>query len=434
MSPNENPQEEVAKNGLDHAWDWFALHAGQRMQSFNFFLLATAFLVAAYGAVIEKHPHVAVGVALLGAWLAFWFNRLDVRSNQLVRAGEAALRPLEKNLADKTSIRELAIVAAVDSKARGSFSYSVVINVVQWTLLVAFLAGAGYAAHIAWGGVAIRSGVDVAIVTVIQEEYDAVLQHLDTHRHDPGSRARPNLYAWEVGEVAPRDSGGPFRVVVALAGHAGNLPGAEATRETVERWNPRYVLLVGIAGGFAKEGLGKGDVVVSSLILGYEYGTLAKKFLPRDDFVFQVDGPLLRSAQALAAQDSKWMKDVKPEPPELSVSPKVVVGPVASGEKVVDDATGTFFLEVLVRWPRVVAVEMEGAGAVTAVEAVRNKGGGVGFLMIRGISDMPLTDSHRVRGKSSQKEERDRWKRYAADVAAVFAIRLIRHGWPVRPS
>jgi len=26
---------------LKHAWDWFALHASQRMQTFNFLLVAT---------------------------------------------------------------------------------------------------------------------------------------------------------------------------------------------------------------------------------------------------------------------------------------------------------------------------------------------------------------------------------------------------------
>jgi hypothetical protein len=40
----------TGKVALDHAWNWFNLHAGQRMQTFNFFLIATAFLIAAYRA------------------------------------------------------------------------------------------------------------------------------------------------------------------------------------------------------------------------------------------------------------------------------------------------------------------------------------------------------------------------------------------------
>ena len=39
--------DEIAKQAREHAWNWFALHATQRMQAFNFFVVATAFLIAA---------------------------------------------------------------------------------------------------------------------------------------------------------------------------------------------------------------------------------------------------------------------------------------------------------------------------------------------------------------------------------------------------
>ena len=78
--------DRVRKQGRDYAWNWFALHAAQRMQTFNFFLVATAFLIAGYASLLEKHRGAAFGVALLGAWLTFWFHRLDTRSRQLVKA------------------------------------------------------------------------------------------------------------------------------------------------------------------------------------------------------------------------------------------------------------------------------------------------------------------------------------------------------------
>ncbi len=82
---------EIAKQAREHAWNWFALHATQRMQAFNFFVVATAFLIAAYASILEKHPAAAAVLALVGAWLTFWFNRLDARSYQLVEAAEDAL-------------------------------------------------------------------------------------------------------------------------------------------------------------------------------------------------------------------------------------------------------------------------------------------------------------------------------------------------------
>lgn len=137
--------DEPSRAAFEHGWDWFSLHAAQRMQAFNFFLVATAFIVAAYGTVLEKHPAVAVGMSLLGAWIAFWFNRLERRSKQLVKAGEAVLMPVEETLAALTGIPAVAIIAAVETKPRGVSSYAKVISAIQWTVLFGFLAGAAYA-------------------------------------------------------------------------------------------------------------------------------------------------------------------------------------------------------------------------------------------------------------------------------------------------
>jgi hypothetical protein len=50
---------EIAKQAREHAWNWFALHATQRMQAFNFFVVATAFLIAAYASLLDKEPAAA---------------------------------------------------------------------------------------------------------------------------------------------------------------------------------------------------------------------------------------------------------------------------------------------------------------------------------------------------------------------------------------
>jgi hypothetical protein len=144
-SPDPN---DIAKQARDHAWDWFALHAAQRMQTLNFFLVATAFLIAGYAALLEKHRAAAVCVSLLGAWLAFWFNRLDNRSRQLVKASERALAALEAKLADATGISDLKIVEAVEKPELGTSSYRRVIKMIQWTIFVVFVLGACYAVSV----------------------------------------------------------------------------------------------------------------------------------------------------------------------------------------------------------------------------------------------------------------------------------------------
>jgi hypothetical protein len=116
-----------------------------RMQTFNFFLVATAFLIAAYAALLEKHRFAACVVAVLGSWLAFWFNRLDCRNRQLVKVGEDALAPCEARLADLAAIANLKIVEAVEQSCPGASSYRRVISVIQWTIFAVFIAGALYA-------------------------------------------------------------------------------------------------------------------------------------------------------------------------------------------------------------------------------------------------------------------------------------------------
>jgi hypothetical protein len=137
--------DEIAKQAREHAWNWFALHATQRMQAFNFFVVATAFLIAADASILEKHPVAAAVLAAVGAWLTLWFNRLDARSCQLVEAGEDALKVSQARLAGLADNPHLKILDAVDKPRPRASSYRLVINVIQGTIFALFLFGAAFA-------------------------------------------------------------------------------------------------------------------------------------------------------------------------------------------------------------------------------------------------------------------------------------------------
>jgi hypothetical protein len=147
LSPDTNEVEEQAR---EHAWNWFALHGAQRMQAFNFFFVATAFLIAAYASVLEKYPMAAIAIAGVGAWLTFWFNLLDARNKQLVKAGEEALKISQARLATLADNPRLKILDAVEHRNKWLkwTSYGRVITVIQVTVLVLFLAGIGYAVRL----------------------------------------------------------------------------------------------------------------------------------------------------------------------------------------------------------------------------------------------------------------------------------------------
>jgi nucleoside phosphorylase len=272
--------------------------------------------------------------------------------------------------------------------------------------------------------------VDLAIITILPEEYSSVLACLSNRRAAPGSASEPNVYGWELGEVQAAGHAVPYTVVVALAGDPTNAIGALVTKKTVEIFLPRYVALVGVAGGLPTEAQTRGDVMISSVIHAYEYGKIDESgFRPRSNFTYRVDRGLVMAALALDAGGPEWRVGITPGP-DPAHRPRLRAGEMASGDKVVDDATGVFFQAVLNYWPKLLGVEMEGAGAAAAIEAAHAEGRQVGFVMIRGVSDMPISGAEPQSGGTA---ERDRWKPYAAGVAARFVCELLRNRWPVPP-
>jgi nucleoside phosphorylase len=276
--------------------------------------------------------------------------------------------------------------------------------------------------------------VDIAFVTVLPQEYKAVLRLLKDPRSAPLSEDQPNDWAWHLGEIES-PTYGRYRAVLAFAGQAGTTNAVNVTRDTVERWRPRYILLVGIAGGMPVDGLEKGDIVVSKLIWEYEYGKIDSGFEPRLDLMYPCDGRLVRSAEILPTLQPEWSSIVRqPCPSGAAHQPKVRVGIVGSGNKVIDHLGDRFFKQVRAKVPGLKAVEMEGAGAAAAVLAMRGRYGGE-FVMIRGVSDMPPSRSAaKIKGAASaQTVERDAWKAFASDAAASFAVQLVSLAWPTPP-
>src|SRR5260370_29703909 len=127
-----------------YAWNWFALHAGQRLQLVNFWWVAIAFFATAFVQAISAHLiAVAVGVSLAGAIASFGFIRLDNRTRQLIQTGEAALRHLEASRSDEylelVKISQQAQTSRLDS-------YRLIIQGMQLLVAVLFVLGTAYTA------------------------------------------------------------------------------------------------------------------------------------------------------------------------------------------------------------------------------------------------------------------------------------------------
>lgn len=289
--------------------------------------------------------------------------------------------------------------------------------------------------------------VDIVIITAIYEEYRAVLDILERPESPVLPKDNPILFGWRIGHITSQRFAGPYSVVVAQCSEQTQVPSAMTTMLTVQRFRPRYVVFCGIAGGINSgsalpevERLKQFDLLLASVVWGYEYGKVKKSFQPRPDLMFRADPHLKQAAEIFGKSDNRWGAKVEERLHDMNIElerrPHLVVGPVASGEKVVDDLSSTFFKPVLKLWPKLRGVEMEGAGAAAAVELLNSSGIHTRYLMVRGISDLPQgggTQAGGTQAAAPPVSERDAGKIGAAIAAAEFLKEFIATGWPQAP-
>jgi HEAT repeat protein/nucleoside phosphorylase len=269
--------------------------------------------------------------------------------------------------------------------------------------------------------------VDIVILTALfDHEYGAICTKLSIFAQ-PEIQLNSNLYSWKFWDVPSLKHKDAYRVALGVTGRAGNNQSALAANEAIDMWRPRYIIFSGIAGGLSNSKLG--DVIIADVIYGYEYGKIDGKFNPRGNWTYKTDLGLLTGAGTYALHDD-WRDGISVKP-LIESTPRVISGEIASGEKVVDDPTNEFFKQVLKMWPKVKAVEMEGFGVGIAIEHAQSLGIPVGFMIIRGISDLPRPNKD---NEARVTNERDAWKAYAGDTAAAFTVGWIKDGLPVRPS
>jgi hypothetical protein len=130
-----------------YAWNWFALHSGQRLQLVNFWLVAVAFLAAAYVQSDISHARpIAAGVALVGMVSSIAFQRLDVRTRQLSRIAEDVLREIEQEWIAQGASESVSLVQR-SHEARQTWvdSYRVIIQGLQFSVALVFAAAFIYA-------------------------------------------------------------------------------------------------------------------------------------------------------------------------------------------------------------------------------------------------------------------------------------------------
>jgi nucleoside phosphorylase len=243
--------------------------------------------------------------------------------------------------------------------------------------------------------------VDVAIITALKKELDAVLRQHDSWKTVRGKPKSIRLY-----HVTQNRAG--HRIAAVQASSMGQLQAALVASDVLSDCSPKVILLVGIAAGIGKN-INLGDVVVSEQLIDYELGKLTDSGeFPRFP-VYQSNSALLASLRDF--RDSSWTAKVKVPRPDGSFNTLPIVHPpgdVFCGNKVVADSQT--ITRLLNYFPKAIALEMESVGIASRLAQM---GEPPHFAMIKGICD---------KGDPSKG---DNWQEYAAEVAAAYATSFL---------
>jgi nucleoside phosphorylase len=244
------------------------------------------------------------------------------------------------------------------------------------------------------------------ILTALPVEYQAVRHHLwhpqeevhpESTIYERGIFRTPTQ-EWEVGLVETR---------------MGTANAAFEAGRAIDYFKPSVVLFVGVAGGLKDVAIG--DVVASTKVYGYESGKAGTSFQPRP----AIGLPSYRLMQRAQSEQKKddWLYRL-PLPPQKR--PRVFVGAIAAGEKVVSSTRSDTWKLLQASYSDALAVEMEGYGFLQAIHGHSH----IDALVVRGISDL-INGKSRADASGSQE--------LAALHASAFAFEVLSKLGPNKP-
>lgn len=312
--------------------------------------------------------------------------------------------------------------------------------------------------------------IDFLIITATIKEFDAVSSKFtNISQYDGDNRQRFVKVSAKYNKKIIK-----YCVVIACLLQMGPPQAAVKTLKWVRRWEPRNILLVGIAGG-VKNKVDIGDIIVPEMIVDASVGkvtrTIQKPSIPRqfitifkpfkecpynlycgkmpsvDDWLayFSTEKLLQKSRSLTWNQVEKHINPgekhinqercpLKKTTPDFYCKGLVV----SSCDKIEDEGLIKRYLKNLsedyynsINHPEIHNIEMcgfemEACGVATALEDIEKKDleHRPGFLMIRAISDF---------GGKDKGNEQEKCEDYALDVVASYTVAFLESG-PVCPG
>lgn len=276
--------------------------------------------------------------------------------------------------------------------------------------------------------------VDIAIMTIRENEFTAVRRYFQTER-----QRIPDGRTYLIGEVKTEKQ--TYTIAIARCTDQGSDASQRLAHYIIQNLDPQLILVVGIAGGVPHDEFTLGDVVVSTRIVNpnvdawqadgtTDYMTRGGplhpvvedivSLLPGDPGLaawtdsIQLERPGLNPEQVSIKGDGEWCKRVQEslnwhfgEEKNRDRFPVFTAGPVISSNHLMKDPIR---LSAFLKTHRaVLAVEMEAAGVYEAAYGTPH----YPVMAIRGISDIVGLQRDR------------RWTAYACQTAAAFTYAFI---------
>jgi nucleoside phosphorylase len=291
--------------------------------------------------------------------------------------------------------------------------------------------------------------IDFAILTIKEEEFEAVLSQLPPS----GARTVSLARAYALRQV-PQRNGNIATVAVTRCPSQGNGVSQDVARDILHDLDPQWILVVGIAGGVPSSEFSLGDVLLGSGVMDMSVEEIRNRRPPTtaadghhahpdvENYcaIVKAEGEALGEWNRLLEAPFESMQELQEpamrlEPPSFYGSkewirktqdvlraevtkrprrPRVSAGLIAASDKLIKSTP------TLARWLAVArqirAVEMESAGVYRAARGRGRHRKEYPAMAIRGISDV-------VGFKRD-----DAWTKYACVSAAAFAHAFIASG------
>lgn len=161
----------------------------------------------------------------------------------------------------------------------------------------------------------------------------------------------PGIY---VGRIGPAEK--PFRFYAGSQLYPGMVSAATLATKMIQRYKPRYIVMLGIAAGFADKKMHPGSVLIADFVANYQQGKTSKKGFQRDGTGLPLNANLKGLLDRHKDDIMNQLNDAMA--PLLSRNLQAYIGPIVTGSQVVASQAIMDGIKNSLR--KVVGVEMEG--------------------------------------------------------------------------